>query len=207
MPCVWLSVGVVAAAPRRCLVGLCLSCAAARLVSYAAACTAPLRAHTHRGRVSLGAPTPRAPGRGGPRCPSCSSPARYARARQGAGGLRESGSRLRRAFFSAAALASFGRLPLSLIVRIASRSRALLSPFCRGSVGAPSWRCTVRRHRKSGSALKAVRGFVSLRRPRLALVGFTDGVFAHVRPSPPFLLLARVLRVLGAGAPSPQPPF
>lgn len=63
-------------------------------------------------------------------------------------------------FFSAAALASFGRLTLTLIVRIASRSRALETPFCRGSVGAPSWRCPDCRHRKTGSALKAVRGFV-----------------------------------------------
>lgn len=99
---VFLAIGrFVAAAPRRCLVGFCLSCAAARGVTLAAAPTARLRAHTHRGRESLGAPTPRAPGRGGPRCPSCSSPARYARARQGAGGLRESGVRLRRAFLSA----------------------------------------------------------------------------------------------------------
>ena len=99
---VFLAIGrFVAAAPRRCFVGFCLSCAAARGVTLAAAPTAPLRAHTHRGRESHGAPTPRAPGRGGPRCPSCSSPARYARARQGAGGLRESGVRLRRAFLSA----------------------------------------------------------------------------------------------------------
>lgn len=99
---VFLAIGrFVAAAPRQCFVGFCLSCAAARGVTLAAAPTAPLRAHTHRGRESLGAPTPRAPGRGGSRCPSCSSPARCARARQGAGGLRESGVRLRRAFLSA----------------------------------------------------------------------------------------------------------
>ena len=101
---VFLAIGRFRAAARRpSLLGSCLSCTAVRLVTLAAAPTAPLRAHTHRGRESLGAPTPRAPGRGGPRCPSCSSPARYARARQGSGGLRESGVRLRRAFFSAAA--------------------------------------------------------------------------------------------------------
>lgn len=41
-PCFWLSVGVVAAAPRPSLVGSCLSWAAARYVSSVAACTAPL---------------------------------------------------------------------------------------------------------------------------------------------------------------------
>ena len=93
----------VAAAPRRCVVGFCLSCAAARLVTLAAAPTARLRAHTHRGRVS-GALPRRAPSwLAGPRVPCFASPARSARARQGAGGLRESGSRLRRAFFSAGA--------------------------------------------------------------------------------------------------------
>lgn len=110
-------------------------------------------------------------------------------------------------FFSAAALASFGRLPLSLIVRIASRSRALETPFCRGSVGVPSWRSTDYRHRKTGSALKAVRGFATLRYALFALAGYRALHYACVRPSPPFLLLARVLRVLGAGAPRPQPPF
>ena len=99
---VFLAIGrFLAAARRPSLLGSSLSCTAVRLVTLAAAPTAPLRAHTQRWRVSLGAPTPRAPGRGGPRCPSCSSPARYARARQGPGGLRESGSRLRRAFLSA----------------------------------------------------------------------------------------------------------
>ena len=97
------SVGVVAAAPRPSFYGFNLSCAAARLVSVAAACTAPLRAHTDW-RGGSGALPRRAPSRlAGPRVPCFASPARYARARQGAGGLRESGSRLRRAFSSAAA--------------------------------------------------------------------------------------------------------
>lgn len=117
---VFLAIGrFLAAARRPSLLGSCLSCAAARGVTLAVAPTAPLRAHTHRGRESLGAPTPRAPGRGGPRCPSCSSPARYARARQGPVGLRESGVRLRRAFLSADAIVPSRRLSLLLRVRYA----------------------------------------------------------------------------------------
>ena len=102
---VFLAVGrFLAAARRPSLLGSCLSCAAARGVTLAAAPTAPLRAHTHRGRES-GALPRRAPSwLAGPRVPCFASPARYARARQGSGGLRESGVRLRRAFLSADAI-------------------------------------------------------------------------------------------------------
>ena len=55
------------------------------------------------GRCRHGAPTPHVGGRGGPRCPSCGSPARSARTPGRRRGLRESGVRLRRAFLSAAA--------------------------------------------------------------------------------------------------------
>jgi hypothetical protein len=77
----------------------------------------PWRAHSDCRADSHGAPIPRAHGRGGPHFPSCSSPACFARARQGAGGLRESGVRLWRAFFSAAANEPIGRLSLLLRVR------------------------------------------------------------------------------------------
>ena len=79
----------------------------------------PLRAHSDCRAYSHGAPIPRAHGRGGPPFPSCSSPACYARARQGAGGLRESGVRLWRAFLSADANVPLRRLSLLLRVRFA----------------------------------------------------------------------------------------
>lgn len=79
----------------------------------------PKRAHSDCRADSHGAPIPRAHGRGGPHFPSCSSPARCARARQGAGGLRESGVRLWRAFLSADANVPIGRLSLLLRVRFA----------------------------------------------------------------------------------------
>lgn len=79
----------------------------------------PKRAHSDCRADSHGAPIPRAHGRGGPHFPSCSSPACYARARQGAGGLRESGVRLWRAFFSADANVPICRLSLLLRVRFA----------------------------------------------------------------------------------------
>ena len=99
---VFLAIGrFLAAARRPSLLGSSLSCTAVRLVTLAAAPTARLRAHTHRGRES-GALPRRAPSwLAGPRVPCFASPARYARARHGAGGLRESGVRLRRAFLSA----------------------------------------------------------------------------------------------------------
>lgn len=77
----------------------------------------PKRAHSDCRADSHGAPIPRAHGRGGPHFPSCSSPACFARARQGAGGLRESGVRLWRAFFSAGANVPLRRLSLLLRVR------------------------------------------------------------------------------------------
>ena len=77
----------------------------------------PERAHSDCRADSHGAPIPRAHGRGGPPFPSCSSPACYARARQGSGGLRESGVRLWRAFLSADANEPCSRLSLLLRVR------------------------------------------------------------------------------------------
>ena len=82
----------------------------------------PKRAHSDCRADSHGAPIPRAHGRGGPPFPSCSSPARYARARQGSGGLRECGVRLWRAFLSADANEPIGRLSLLLRVRFACYS-------------------------------------------------------------------------------------
>ena len=79
----------------------------------------PERAHSDCRADSRGAPIPRAHGRGGPPFPSCSSPARFARARQGSGGLRESGVRLWRAFLSADANEPLRRLSLLLRVRFA----------------------------------------------------------------------------------------
>ena len=110
---------------------VCLGLPPAVLVRWRLALR-PKRAHSDCRADSHGAPIPRAHGRGGPPFPSCSSPARYARARQGAGGLRESGSRLRRAFLSAAANEPCSRLSLLLRVRFGF-SRPLRPRGCRPS--------------------------------------------------------------------------
>lgn len=74
----------------------------------------PKRAHTDCRGDSHGAPTPRAHGRGGPRCPSCSSAARYARTARRRGRLWHIGVSLRLAFLSAGAQQLQWRLSLSL---------------------------------------------------------------------------------------------
>ena len=74
----------------------------------------PGRAHTDCRGDSHGAPTPRAHGRGGPRCPSCSSAARYARTARRRGRLWHIGVSLRLAFLSAGAQQLQWRLSLSL---------------------------------------------------------------------------------------------
>lgn len=74
----------------------------------------PERAHTDCRGDSHGAPTPRAHGRGGPRCPSCSSAARYARTARRRGRLWHIGVSLRLAFLSAGAQQLQWRLSLSL---------------------------------------------------------------------------------------------
>ena len=74
----------------------------------------PERAHTDYRGDSHGAPTPRAHGRGGPRCPSCSSAARYARTARRRGRLWHIGVSLRLAFLSAGAQQLQWRLSLSL---------------------------------------------------------------------------------------------
>ena len=74
----------------------------------------PEQAHTDCRGDSHGAPTPRAHGRGGPRCPSCSSAARYARTARRHGRLWHIGTSLRLAFLSAGAQQLQWRLSLSL---------------------------------------------------------------------------------------------
>ena len=74
----------------------------------------PERAHTDCRGDSHGAPTPRAHGRGGPRCPSCSSAARYARTARRSERLWHIGVSLRLAFLSAGAQQRKWRLSLSL---------------------------------------------------------------------------------------------
>ena len=114
-------VGVVAAAPRRCFIGCCLSCAAARWCYFGGGCLLALRARARAVRA-LGAPPVPSPlvGSRGPPVPCFASPARYARARQRCGGLRECGSALRAHFLSADANQPYGRLSLWLRVRFVS---------------------------------------------------------------------------------------
>ena len=82
-----------------------------------------LRARARTGRA-LGAPPVPSPlvGSRGPPVPCFASAARYARARQGAGGLRQIGVVLRTAFLSADANEPYRRLSLLLRVRFDSYS-------------------------------------------------------------------------------------
>ena len=74
----------------------------------------PERAHTDCRGDSHGAPTPRAHGLGGPRCPLLASAARYARTARRRGRLWHIGVSLRLAFLSAGAQQRKWRLSLSL---------------------------------------------------------------------------------------------
>lgn len=119
----------------------------------------PERAHSDCRADSHGAPIPRAHGRGGPHFPSCSSAVRYAHTRQGAGGLRQSGSRLWRAFFSAGANEPISRLSLLLRVRFDCPCGGGLASLAFNALGVAA-RC-----RRFGSLAPALPVYVVLGSP------------------------------------------
>ena len=103
--CFWLYwVGVVAPSPRPCFIGLSLSCAVARFVSFAAPYHCALMG-AHRLARCVGGGSPPTPSwLAGAPVPCFASAARYARTARRGGRLRHIGVRLRLPNFSADAV-------------------------------------------------------------------------------------------------------
>lgn len=144
-------VGVVAPSPRPCFVGLSLSCAAARIVSFAAPYHCALMG-AHRLARCVGGGTPPTPSwLAGAPVPCFASAARYARTARRRGRLRRIGSRLRLPFLSADAIGLQWRAVAMLRVRfgylsLASSCALSLSAFGMLCPCVALWRYCVAKH-------------------------------------------------------------